>query len=71
MFLIENNDDSVALFMSFKFLGTIFVVMILSALYNKNKKLAWSVITGIVIFQTFLIYYVIRKRFRVTFCKMT
>ena len=36
VFLIENNDDSVALFMSFKFLGTIFVVMILSALYNKN-----------------------------------
>tara|TARA_R100000664_G_scaffold34249_1_gene55753 strand:+ start:1447 stop:1848 length:402 start_codon:yes stop_codon:yes gene_type:complete len=61
VFLIEKNDDSVALFMSFKFLGTIFVVMILSALYNKNKKLAWSVITGIVIFQTFLIYYVYSK----------
>tara|TARA_R110000824_G_scaffold395873_1_gene596917 strand:+ start:9521 stop:10030 length:510 start_codon:yes stop_codon:yes gene_type:complete len=55
--LIERDGGSVALFMFCKVVGLIVVLGLLIILYHYKKRIAWLSISGVFIFQVWLLWY--------------
>lgn len=56
-FLIDVDDNSVALFMTCKMLSTVIVIYILGYLYHHKKELGFIIATSVAFFQLVLFIY--------------
>jgi len=63
-YLIEIDDQKIAIFMALKSIGTSIVLGFLILIFGKHKKIAWGVISGVFICQLMLLLF-LTEGFRV------
>ena len=55
--IMDVDNKNIALFMGLKTLGTFLVLGFLIIFYNIRRKMAWGAITGVFLFQVWLLFF--------------